>query len=283
MVPDGQREALLSGGADPGTEVMTDHDRADLERAVLLLERPGLVARLSNLLGEPIEKLVDALPARTSERLHEAVRVALHRLLDVAVRTLDEEPRPPARLRHKVATGVSGAIGGFFGGPTLAVELPITTSIMLRSIADIARAQGEDLGRLEARLACLEVFALGGRAASDEGTETGYYAVRAGLAKAVNDAARYIAERGLTGEGAPVVARLIGQIASRFGVVVSEKLAAQAVPVVGAVGGAGINLLFMDHFQNVAEGHFTVRRLERAYGKTAVQDAYRAICDSLPA
>ncbi len=276
----GDGEGALVPAPAERPQVITGADRLALERAVGLLERPNLMARLANLVGEPVEKLIDALPARATGRLHEVVRGALRRLLDVAVRTLDEEPRPPARLRHKLATGASGAIGGFFGGAALAVELPVTTSIMLRSIADIARAEGEDLRFLEPRLACLEVFALGGRSVDDEGAETGYYAVRAALARAVNDAARYIAERGLTTEGAPVVARLIGQIASRFGVVVSEKLAAQAVPVVGAIGGAGVNLLFMNHFQDMAEGHFTVRRLERQYGKTTVQDAYRAIRDA---
>jgi hypothetical protein len=68
--------------------------------------------------------------------------------------------------------------------------------------------------------------------------------------------------------------RLAAQIASRFGVVVSQKVAAQAVPVVGAIGGAAVNAAFMNHFQAIARGHFTVRRLERAYGKAPVQVAY---------
>jgi hypothetical protein len=33
----------------------------------------------------------------------------------------------------------------------------------------------------------------------------------------------------------------------------------------------------MDHFQNMARGHFTVRRLERAYGAEAVERAYRSM------
>jgi hypothetical protein len=58
---------------------------------------------------------------------------------------------------------------------------------------------------------------------------------------------------------------------------VSEKVAAQAVPVVGAVGGAAINVLFTAHFQSMARGHFIVRRLERAYGAEAVRQAYQAL------
>jgi EcsC protein family len=85
---------------------------------------------------------------------------------------------------------------------------------------------------------------------------------------------RFVAERGVLAEGAPVLVRFIAQVASRFGVVVTQKLAAQAVPVIGAVGGAAVNYAFIDHFQEVARAHFIVRRLERRYGKDAVRAAY---------
>ena len=54
----------------------------------------------------------------------------------------------------------------------------------------------------------------------------------------------------------------------------SQKIAAQAVAVVGAVGGAAVNLAFIEHFQDVARGHFTVRRLERVYGAEIVRAEY---------
>jgi hypothetical protein len=126
-------------------------------------------------------------------------------------------------ITHKILSGVSGALGGAFGLPALAVELPISSSIILRSIADIARSEGEDITTLQARLACLEVFALGGRSDADDGAETGYFAVRAVLAKAVSDAAKHIAAKGLTEKGAPAIARLVTQLASRFGAVVSPR------------------------------------------------------------
>jgi 5'-3' exonuclease len=77
--------------------------------------------------------------------------------------------------------------------------------------------------------------------------------------------------------GAPVLVRLLAQIAARFNTVVGEKIMAQGVPLVGAVGGATINLLFIDHFQDMARGHFAVRRLERAYGHAAVAAKYGEI------
>ena len=78
-------------------------------------------------------------------------------------------------------------------------------------------------------------------------------------------------------KSAPAVARLISTIASRFGVVVSEQVAAKAVPIIGAAGGSLVNVLFMDHFQTMARGHFIVKRLEKKYGAEAVREAYESI------
>jgi hypothetical protein len=123
----------------------------------------------------------------------------------------------------------------------------------------------------------LEVFALGDGSLSEKGTKTGYFAVRGVLAKAVSEAAKYIAEKGLVEEGAPVLVRLITAIATRFSVVVAEKAAAQAVPIIGAAGGALINTIFIDHFQDMARGHFIVRRLERVYGTDEVKRRYEKL------
>ncbi len=147
---------------------------------------------------------------------------------------------------------------------------------MLRSIAEIARSEGENLSDPEAALSCVQVFALGGRTGTGE-LEGGYFAVRGMLAKSVTEAARYIAERGIVEEGAPVLVRFLGQVASRFGVVVTQKLGAQAIPVIGALGGAAVNYAFIEHFQDVARGHFIVRRLERSYGKDLVRAEYERL------
>ena len=250
----------------------------DLRRAVGLLENPSFISRVTDFAGQPIEKLIDFLPIQASGKIQDAVKTTLNKLLSLSVKTMDGNfDGPSSTIAHKIATGVSGAMGGAFGLPALAFELPVSTSIILRSIADIARSEGEDIASIETRLACLEVFALGGRSEADDGAETGYFAVRAALAKAVSDAAKHIAEKGVTQKGAPVIARFIALLASRFGAVISEKVAAQAVPVVGAIGGATINLLFVGHFQDIARGHFIVRRLEREYGKEAVRKEYEKI------
>jgi hypothetical protein len=251
-----------------------------LRCAKLLLENPGLTAKIANVIGKPIERGMELLPDKWSEVVNDVTKRSLEKALNVALITFGKKvPLESSDMWHKIAATASGAGGGAFGLPALVIELPVSTTIMLRSIADIARSEGEDIRLAESKLACLEVFAFGGRTSKDDAGESGYFAVRAALAKAVSEAAEFIAERGLAKEGAPVIARLISQIATRFGVNVSEKAAAQTVPAVGAVGGALINLAFIDHFQDMARGHFTVRRLERIYGTEVVRSAYRKLND----
>lgn len=246
-----------------------------------LLENPSFVARATSLIGTPIEKGIEKLPQNWQDKISDATRSALTRSLGVALTTMDLRETESFPRLHKLAATVSGGVGGAFGLAALAIELPVSTTIMLRSIADIARANGEDLSREEIRLECLNVFALGGISGGDDAAEGGYFAVRAALAKAVGEAAAFIAERGLVMEGAPALVRLIATIAARFQVQVTQKAAVQMVPILGAAGGAAINLTFTDHFQDIATGHFGVRRLERQYGVAVVREAYARV--ALPA
>lgn len=257
---------------------LAPHDLAELRKAKKLLEKPGFVARVTGVVGAPVEKGLKVLPGFVQRFIQFLTRKAVERAFDSALFTLrDRRPgrrRKPWNRRHKAAAMASGAVGGAFGLPALAFELPVATTIMLRSIADIARSEGEDLGTPEAKLQCIQVLAFGGRAKGDDATDTGYFAARAGLAKVVGEAAQHLAARQVGAKGAPVIVRLVSAVAARFSVVVSEKVALQAVPVVGALGGATINALFIGHFQQMARGHFAVRRLEREYGSDAVQAAY---------
>ena len=43
---------------------------------------------------------------------------------------------------------------------------------------------------------------------------------------------------------------------------------------IGAAGGILVNTIFIDHFQDMAKGHFTIRRLEKLYGKEPIKMAY---------
>jgi hypothetical protein len=254
---------------------LTDHDLQSLRNAKELLENPSVAVKLTSALGYPITRGLALLPESWSEAVQRATRDALMKALHFAVATMDEKQREsPATHMHKMLVAATGAVSGLAGLPALVIELPISTTIMLRSIADVARSEGEDIRLPECKMACLEVFALGGRSPADDAADTGYFAVRAALAHSVSEAAQFIAQRGAVEEGAPAIVRLVAGIASRFNVAVSEKVLAQAIPLFGAVGGALVNTLFIDHFQDMARGHFTVRRLERTYGTAEVRACY---------
>ncbi len=254
-------------------------DLVELRAAKGLLENPGLAARLTGFLGAPIEQGFKLLPDRWSKAVQNAVDISLKRALEIAVASLGRGPGRARRGRrlHRAAVIGTGGLGSAFGLAALPLELPVSTTIMLRSIADVARSEGEDLERPETRLACLEVFALGGDSPADDAVETGYYAVRAALAATLADAATHLSQKGLSAEGGPALVRFLAAIGSRFGIVVSEKAAAMAVPAIGALGGGVVNALFIDHFNNMARGHFKIRRLERKYGKPLIRETYERL------
>lgn len=249
----------------------------ELRRAVALLEADSLVSRVSGLLGRPVDRLLSALPAGASGMIQSATGAALRSAAEGAVRTvpaagagltgwgwLDRQLRTD--WAHKAATAVAGAGGGFAGLPGVLAELPVTTALMLRAIAQIGAEEGEDVWSDEGRRQCLQVFAFGGPAGDDDQAETGYIAVRLALTELVANAATQ-----------PLRALLPGfllAVAERFGAQVSVKVAGQAIPVIGAAAGGIINVLFTEHFQAKARGHFIVRRFERQHGWEATRTLY---------
>lgn len=260
---------------------LSSSDLAELARAKEALERPGLAIRLAGRLGAPLDAVVKRLPEGARALLSKGTRSALERCLDVALRTI---PRggdgggAAADWLHRTAVVVSGAVGGSAGLAGLVVELPVPTTLMLRAIADHARAQGEDLSLVATRLECLAVFAYGSRSPADDAADTAYFAARATLGRAVAQAAEYVAAREAAGaateRSAPALLQLLARVAQRFGVAVADKAVAQLVPIVGAAGGAAVNALFIDHYQATARAHFAVRRLVREHGEDAVRQAY---------
>jgi len=271
---------------EAGVEMMSSADVNALKSAVNLLENPSFVARLADLVGTPIEKAIALLPAKAAEGIGSATQKAILAALKVALKTMDYhdpsagDPPESSDWWHKAATATSGAIGGAFGIFAVTVELPVSTTIIMRSIADVARSEGADLNNVETQLECMQVLAFGGPSGADDGADIGYFAAREAMAKAAADAAAHIAKNGLEAEGAPAIVRLILLIAERYSITVTEKVAAQLVPVIGAIGGALVNTAFMDHFQDMARGHFIVRRLERKYGEVLIRGKYAEFRDA---
>lgn len=264
---------------------LSEDDRKSLEYAAKLLENPGILIRAMNTIGSPIETAIQKLPAAISKQVNKAADMALNKAADLALSTLSrggvsKEDSAISEKMHKLAAGFSGAVGGLFGLPGILADLPATTVLMLRSIMKTAQEYGEDLSDPQTIAACMEVFALGGNSKADDGSETGYYSVRYALSASIRQAENYLASQGSKGiadKSAPALIRLIANISQRFGITVSEKAMAQAIPVIGAAGGAAINIVFMNHFQDMARGHFIVRRLERKYGKAYIEEKYKEI------
>jgi hypothetical protein len=253
-------------------------DKKQLQAAKHLLENPGLAARITNIVGMPIEKGLELLPDKWSQNLGQVTQTALMKAATAAIFTLKDAPgEESSDILHKLGVAASGGIGGYFGLAGISVELPVSTSIILRSIADVARSEGESISSVHTKMACLEVFALGGTSESDNAVESGYYSVRYVLANALAEATEFVVQNGFSKEAAPALVTFISKIAERFGVQVTQKAAAQAIPAIGALGGALINTLFIDHFQNMARGHFVVRKLERKYGEQLVRGLYESL------
>lgn len=248
----------------------------DLKSAKHLLENPMFLIEISNIVGKPIEKIYTLLPDRFQQSVGNATKSVLMKSLDMMVSNMDGQVTFKSQnLMHKGFVTLTGIAGGFFGLPALPIELPITTAIMLRSIIDIARSKGLNIYDLDTKLACMEVFALGGQSKNDDNSDNVYYLTRGALAKAVSEANKYLLEKGVVNESAPVMINFISKIAARFGIIVSEEAAAKAIPIIGSVSGGAINLLFMSHFQRMAEGHFTVKFLENKYGIEKIEQIYK--------
>jgi hypothetical protein len=254
-----------------GAAALPPGARAELAGAVAVLEGVSLPVRIAAMAGGTVESLKRRLPGPVRRGVDEAVRRALEAALRAAMRS-DPARTPgtvPAPWFHRGLVAASGVAGGALGLPGTLMELPVSTTLLLRQIAAIAAEQGEDLSDPAVQAECMKVFALGGRDPADDPSESGYFALRLALAEAVGMAA---------GRGTSVLLpRLVAAVASRFGLPVVVKLSAQAAPLVGAATGAAVNLAFLEHFRGLAGAHFTIRRLERAHGAAAVRRAYEAI------
>lgn len=274
---------MFSSTSEEKKERITAVEISELKRAKEILENPSFAMKVSSHVGKPIELGLEKV---NLEKLNKVTEKALHKSLDIAISSLNKKSDFRAsNKQHKGLAVLSGGVGGVFGLLALAVELPISTTIMLRSIADIAKSEGHDLDELETRLACLEVFSLGSsKSSSDDGAESAYFSARGAVAIEMKLAIDSVAnmsnkaiQEALSKGQLPMLIKVINTIASRFGITVSEKLVAQSIPVLGAVGGASLNLMFMNHFQNMAEGHFIVKRLEKKYGEDEIFRLYEEL------
>ena len=175
-----------------------------LDEAALYLERPSFLIRVAEFVGQPAERLLKLLPQRAHAMLSQIAQAAVERAFGVAVRSLSsrwpllERWKPAAGPRlHVALTAITGGAGGLFGWPGAAVEIPITTTLMMRSIAQIARKNGADLSDPAVLMHCLAVFSYG--SPKLEAMESAFLSWRVAMAAAVAEAASYIALHGAGG------------------------------------------------------------------------------------
>ncbi len=229
---------------------LDDAARRELAASLAALRAPGgLVVRAADVMGATLGRAGDALVRKLSPKagplaLTEIADAALRRAYGIAILGIEV---PLTRLGPPLAAA-SGIAGGLAGPLGFLPDASFTTLLIMRAIAQAAREQGEDLRSDSGRAACVQVFSLRG---ADEG---GYFAARLMLQSTSARA-------------------LLSQVAARWGAVLGEKFAAQAVPVAGALAGAALNTAFLAHYRRVARAHFTIRRLERQFGADAVRAA----------
>lgn len=286
------------------------NDLEFLDEAAKFFENPGLVAKGLAWAGKPVENMHDRLPKRVQTTIANVSERAIQKALIAAVKTIPDQIGKPENITredreeasllssrvHRGLTTFTGAVGGLIGLPALAIELPITTVLILRAISEQAKLFGHDLSNLETRLECLMVFTMGvpnsekmilseGFEAPREGERksvTNYFMTRASflgvLRRAAGTAGAFTAKELLVSveKGtAPIIARLVSGVAQKFQVRVSQKFLAESIPLVGAIGGGALNYAFTDFFVTAARFHFGIRRLEKLHGETIVQDYLR--------
>lgn len=211
----------------------------------------GPVMRLVAKLGGTLESQLGLLPESLRAQIERVTSQALLASYGLAARAPDLGDRGPM-----VAAMAAGAAGGAGGLPTAIAELPVTVTLFLNTIRSMAREAGLDPDEPSVRAECLQVFAAGSPLAQDDGVNTSFVAARLGV----------------TG-GA--VQNLIATIAPKLAAVLGQKLAAQAVPVLGALSGAALNAAFLTYYREIARVRFALLGLSERHGSDTVQEAFR--------
>ena len=141
--------------------------------------------------------------------------------------------------------------------PRLLLHIVLALTLILNAIRAEARAAGLDPDDPAIRAECLRVFGAGSPLAADDGVNTSFFTARLTL----------------TGQA---VQNLIATVAPKLAAALGQKLAAQAVPVLGAVSGAALNAAFLNYYREIARIRFALMRLAETHGAEPVLAAFEA-------
>ncbi|WP_298853329.1 EcsC family protein [uncultured Ruegeria sp.] len=201
----------------------------------------GVGVKLLNKLGGSAESLLEQLPEPVRHGLTGATEQALWLAMHAAQGSRRAVPDQQPWVNTAVTTAM-GAAGGLGGVSTALMELPATTTMLLRAIQGAAAREGFDPSEENVKFDCVRVLSAAGPLSHDDGADLGFFSVRLTL----------------TG---PAMQRLIAAVAPRFSIVLGQKLAAQSIPVLGALAGGGTNYVYTRYYQQIARVHFGLRRL----------------------
>lgn len=201
----------------------------------------GMGIQVLNAVGGKAESLLDRLPAPVRAGLTDATESALTLAMKAAQGSRQALPRQSERT-NVVWTTAMGAVGGLGGLSTALVELPVTTTVLLRAIQDVAVERGFDPASENVQFDCIRVFSAAGPLAMDDGADLGFVSLRLTL----------------TGNA---MHKMIAAVAPRLAAAMGQKLAVQSVPILGAVAGASVNYVYTRYYQQIAHVHFGLRRL----------------------
>jgi len=220
----------------------------------------GFISILGNLVHQGFRRLPEGWRDDIVHKIHETLEFALK----VSIARMDDQPgRKSSGGRYTAIAVATGAGGGAFGLASVLAELPITTGLILRSIADIGRSCGERLDDPEFRATCVEVFAYG-TPLDEEDEEIAFILARVGAI-----------------ESASKISELVGKIAVRYAATLAPKIAAMSVPVTGAVLGAGVNWAYMNFYQSVARVLFMLLLIERKHDPAQVRSCFSSLVREL--
>ncbi len=217
----------------------------------------GPVVALLNRFGGQIEHALATLPPSVRSRIETVTTQALNRAFSLAILGR-HAPALGARASQTLAM-LTGAAGGIGGLPTSLAEIPVTITVFLHVIARAAEAEGFDPNAPEIRAECLRVLSAGSPLASDDGVNTAFLSARLTL----------------TG---PAVSGLVATVAPALAAILTRKLAAQMVPLLGALTGAALNAAYLSYYKDLAEIRFALLRLGALHGaERVVADFARAV------
>ncbi|WP_134680688.1 EcsC family protein [Paracoccus ravus] len=220
---------------------------AEIDRlARRYLHAGGIAMEVMNAVGDKAEGMIERLPKPVRSRMDKLTLAALNRAFDAASRSRGVMAERGDWFNRMLST-TSGAVGGFAGIAGATLELPITVTLLLRAIMDIAAEHGLDPDSDLARREALGIFASAGPLSKDEGADLGLLAARMSI----------------TGQ---TIQTLIARVAPKLSTSLAQKLAAQTVPIFGAVAGAAINYNFTRYYQEIARVQFGLLRMSQETG-----------------